>query len=327
MRKKFAIFLSLILLGTQFTTVKATDLEPDTSTAIPSDENSDMANSALEQPEITTESLEMPDDFGSTTEFSTEEMKMPEITTAESKPLEMPDITPSSQERSVEMTLDEFKSSIKDDNGSYEDVFTLMKNSVDKGESISLKDALSVSGNLTIPDNMMFDLSDSGISGTLDTSTLNLQFANILANMEASTVDLSSKAVGAASVFQAEYGNLAAEKQANMKENKLPKDFSLSKMTKANNKAIKKTYNKAYKDKSFQKIRKSIDTSSVVKKAAKGVKKSSKKKSSSKTDSKKDTKKKSSNSSKKSSKTSNQTVSKSTAQKVNKKVQSKKKKK
>lgn len=175
------------------------------------------------------------------------------------------------------MSLNEFKTVIGEEselygNLSYDEVFGMMKNSLNKGENISLADAFSMSGGLTIPDNFMYDLSDCGLSGSLDTTKLNFEYANLVNGMDTdyTSSDLKSQSHGAVDLFNSNYGNLASSLKVSNAS--LPKNFSMKELTKSNNAALNTTYSSAYKDKNFASVRGSIDVSGIFGQAASGVK-------------------------------------------------------
>lgn len=173
-----------------------------------------------------------------------------------------------------QMTLNEFRQSVSTQaegfqNIDMESVFKLMQNSLDAGEDISLSNALSLSG-LTVPDNFMYDLSECGLNGTLDTSLLNLEYASLLSGMdeEYKAADFSSQSQGAVSLFNSNYGDLSESLKTT--EYSLPEGFSMKEMVKSNNKTINASYKEAYKESGYKNVRKSMDVSGIFQQAANG---------------------------------------------------------
>ena len=206
-------------------------------------------------------------------------MEMPELPTQETESstgFDMSQFKQIAAEEPAQMTLDQFLATMDTQSETYKnldygDVFDIMKNSVMAGESIDLSSVLSIKG-LTVPNNEMFDLSKCGLTGEIDPSLINLQYAEMVTGMDkdAQALDLSSQSKGAVSLFRSEYGNIA-ESIKTLDEYKIPKSFNVDTMAKKQNKEIDKIYKEAYKDTGFKNIRNTIDSSSVFEEANKGV--------------------------------------------------------
>lgn len=193
---------------------------------------------------------------------------------------EITEIEEKSANSPITMDFDSFLDKMMDEKGSYQtldygQVFDLMKNSVNSGETINLSEALSLKG-LTIPENMMFDLSECGISGTLDPELLNYEYADMVTGMDEklNAIDLSENSNNVIDSFKNEFGDIGTSPD----NYEIPKDFSIQKMTKSQNNSINKAYKEAFKTNDYKNIRKSIDVSSIFKEANKGVKESDLKK-------------------------------------------------
>lgn len=190
-------------------------------------------------------------------------------------PMENEDNTISQNTTRLNMTLNEFQQAINNEAGIYDNVdfnsvFTLMQNSLEAGQSISLSDAFNLSG-LTIPSNSMFDLSNSEISGTLDPTLVNYEYASLVSNMNKNTdsVDLSEQSLGAVNLFQNNYGDLANQLKVN--EYSLPDNFSMQDMVQKNNDAVNNAYESIYKSGDYSSVRESIDVSSIFSQAQSGL--------------------------------------------------------
>lgn len=145
-----------------------------------------------------------------------------------------------------------------------------MQNSLEAGQNISLSDAFNLSG-LTIPSNSMFDLSNSEISGTLDPTLVNYEYATLVSNMNKDTdsIDLSEQSSGAVNLFQNNYGDLANQLKVN--EYSLPDNFSMQDMVQKNNDAVNNAYESIYNSGDYSSVRESIDVSSIFSQAQAGL--------------------------------------------------------
>ena len=196
--------------------------------------------------------------------------------TTESKTSESVSDESSMQDKpNTQMTLSQFKDTIGQESELYgslskSDVFSLMKESLNQGESISLEDAMNISGGLTIPSNMMYDLSESGLTGKIDTSVLNIQYGGFVSQMaqDYNSMDLSSKSQGAVSIFQSQYGNIS---DFTLEEASLPEGWTMQDMINNNTGIINSAYNTAYNSGNFASIRNSVDVSGIFGQAANGA--------------------------------------------------------
>lgn len=179
---------------------------------------------------------------------------------------------------SLNMTLGDFKKVAEEESSlygslSYDAAFEMMKNSLDKGEPISLTDAFIATGGLTVPDNFMYDLSESGLTGTLDKTQLNFEYANLINKMNADSaamsLNLSSQSMGAVNLFESQYGDLASELQ--LESATLPEGFTMAEISANNNNIVNNLYSQAYSESDFASIRSSIDVSGIFNKASQGV--------------------------------------------------------
>lgn len=179
---------------------------------------------------------------------------------------------------SLNMTLGDFKKVAEEESSlygslSYDAAFEMMKNSLDKGEPISLTDAFIATGGLTVPDNFMYDLSESGLTGTLDKTQLNFEYANLINKMNADSaamsLNLSSQSIGAVNLFESQYGDLASELQ--LESATLPEGFTMAEISANNNNIVNNLYSQAYSESDFASIRSSIDVSGIFNKASQGV--------------------------------------------------------
>lgn len=173
-----------------------------------------------------------------------------------------------------DMTVAQFKQLIEAEGDiygqlSYSDVFSLMKESLNQGENISLEDAVNLSGGLTVPSNMMYDLSDSGLTGKIDASILNIQYGGLISQMneDYKSIDLSSKSQGAVSLFESQYGSM----NKNLNQANLPDGWSMQDIINNNNNIINSSYNAAYKDSNYETIRNSMNISGIFNQASKGA--------------------------------------------------------
>lgn len=174
------------------------------------------------------------------------------------------------------MTLSKFKDTIKNEadvygNLSYSDVFSLMKESLNQGENISLEDAMNLSGGLTVPSNMFYDLADSGLTGKIDNSILNIQYGGLISQMNQNyqAIDLSSKSQGAVNLFESQYGDIA--KNITLDGATLPEGWSMQDMITNNNNIINNSYNTAYQNSNYATIRNSMNISGIFGQASKGA--------------------------------------------------------
>lgn len=156
-------------------------------------------------------------------------------------------------------------------NLSYSDVFSLMKESLNQGENISLEDAMNLSGGLTVPSNMFYDLADSGLTGKIDNSILNIQYGGLISQMNQNyqAIDLSSKSQGAVNLFESQYGDIA--KNITLDEATLPEGWSMQDMITNNNNIINNSYNTAYQNSNYATIRNSMNISGIFGQASKGA--------------------------------------------------------
>lgn len=175
------------------------------------------------------------------------------------------------------MTLSEFQNMIKDNSESMtidnDTMFNYMKNSLDAGEDINLSYAFSNSTGLEIPSNFMYDLSDCGMSGTLDASNINLQYADLTNSLSedynTAALDLSQNTVDATTLFENTYGDLSNELQ--IEKASLPSDFNFSSLSEQNQNAINEAYNSAFSSSDYNSIKNKVSTSSVFEEASKGL--------------------------------------------------------
>ena len=175
------------------------------------------------------------------------------------------------------MTLSEFQTMMNDNSETMtidnDTVFNYMKNSLDVGEDISLSSAFSSSTGLEIPSNLMYDLSDCGLTGTVDASSINLQYADLTTNLSdtfnTASLDLSSKTVNATTLFENTYGDLASELQ--VEKATLPSDFNFSSLSAQNQSSINEAYNSAFSNSDYNSIKNKVSTSSVFEEASKGL--------------------------------------------------------
>lgn len=176
------------------------------------------------------------------------------------------------------MTLSEYQSLIESNSTDFKQLdndtmFNVMKNSLDAGEDINLGDAFTQSSGLDIPSNFMYDLSDCGIDGKLDASEINLEYANLLSNMDKeysnNAEDLSDNALDATKLFSNTYGDLAEKLQID--EATLPEDFSLSAITKQNTDTINSAYNSALNSSEYSSVKSKVNSSDIFEKASQGL--------------------------------------------------------
>lgn len=176
------------------------------------------------------------------------------------------------------MTLSEYQSLIESNSTDFKQLdndtmFNVMKNSLDAGEDINLGDAFTQSSGLDIPSNFMYDLSDCGINGKLDASEINLEYANLLSNMDKeysnNAEDLSDNALDATKLFSNTYGDLAEKLQID--EATLPEDFSLSAITKQNTDTINSAYNSALNNSEYSSVKSKVNSSDIFEKASQGL--------------------------------------------------------
>ena len=176
------------------------------------------------------------------------------------------------------MTLSEYQSLIESNSTDFKQLdndtmFNVMKNSLDAGEDINLGDAFTQSSGLDIPSNFMYDLSDCGINGKLDASEINLEYANLLSNMDKeysnNAEDLSDNALDATKLFSNTYGDLAEKLQID--EATLPEDFSLSAITKQNTDTINSAYNSALNSSEYSSVKSKVNSSDIFEKASQGL--------------------------------------------------------
>lgn len=208
---------------------------------------------------LTTEKL-------TTESFSTETLTTEALTTNINT--ETPTVPNTTSVEIPQMTLSEFQQTINTELGAYQnlnyaDVFSLMKNSLNAGEGIDLAQAMTFSG-ITIPSNSMFDMSATGIDmSLLNTTSLNFEYASLISGMNESyqITDVSSQSTNAVELFKKNFGDLSSQYKTG--EATLPKNMTLKKLTKANNKAINKEYKEAYKDGGYKNVRSSINVSGL----------------------------------------------------------------
>ncbi len=177
----------------------------------------------------------------------------------------------------ITMTYSEFRSHIEDNKESFQkidndELFNMLKNSVDAGEDISLGDAFSNAKGLEIPSNFIYDLSETGMTGHVDGSTLNLQYANLISNMDKDALemntDLSSKAIGATEYFNNTYSDVL-----NGQKIELPSNFDLSDMCQDNLINMLDSYSDYEGDGNFSGIRNGMNISDMYGTAAGGLSK------------------------------------------------------
>lgn len=177
----------------------------------------------------------------------------------------------------ITMTYSEFRSHIEDNKESFQkidndELFNMLKNSVDAGEDISLGDAFSNAKGLEIPSNFIYDLSETGMTGHVDGSTLNLQYANLISNMDKDALemntDLSSKAIGATEYFNNTYSDVL-----NGQKIELPSNFDLSNMCQDNLINMLDSYSDYEGDGNFSGIRNGMNISDMYGTAAGGLSK------------------------------------------------------
>lgn len=146
-----------------------------------------------------------------------------------------------------------------------------MKESLNQGENISLEDAMNLSGGLTVPSNMFYDLADSGLTGKIDNSILNIQYGGLISQMNQNyqVIDLSSKSQGAVNLFESQYGDIA--KNITLDEATLPEGWSMQDMITNNNNIINNSYNTAYQNSNYATIRNSMNISGIFGQASKGA--------------------------------------------------------
>ncbi len=176
------------------------------------------------------------------------------------------------------MTLNDFKNMVNENSDAFNNtdndtMFNYMKNSLDKGEDVNLSDAFKSSTGLTIPDNFMYDLSSCGMDGTLDASSINLEYGKLLNNINSSydtkIEDLSSCAMDASTLFTNTYGDLASKLQTD--EATLPSDFSFKKISESAKKSMSEGYKDVTKDSNYNSIKDSVNTKNVFDKASKNL--------------------------------------------------------
>ncbi|MCR5624235.1 MAG: hypothetical protein K6G11_03220 [Lachnospiraceae bacterium] len=175
------------------------------------------------------------------------------------------------------MTLSDFQELINSDSKTLsidnDTMFNYMKNSLDAGEDISLSSAFSNSTGIEIPSNLMYDLSDCGITGNLDASNINLQYADLSTNLSdtynSASLDLSKNTINATTLFNNTYGDLVNKLQVT--EATLPTDFDFSSLSSQNQTAINEAYNSAFSNSDYNSIKNKVSTSSVFEEASKGL--------------------------------------------------------
>ena len=207
-----------------------------------------------------------------------------ELTTAELPDLsdKLPDLTDKDTNKGkhggITMTYDEFMTQVGDNKDAFQNIdndtmFNMMKNSLDAGEDISLGEAFSMSEGLEIPSNFIYDLSETGLNGQLDASSINLQYANLITNMNLSgnqsVEDLSKNTVGAVNYFNSSYGDLADQLKINQAT--LPDGFDFTSICQNSSSQMSSAYGSLAGSSEYNSIRSRINVSSLFDAAAEGL--------------------------------------------------------
>lgn len=207
-----------------------------------------------------------------------------ELTTAELPDLseKLPDLTDKDTNKGkhggITMTYDEFMTQVGDNKEAFQNIdndamFNMMKNSLDAGEDISLGEAFSMSEGLEIPSNFIYDLSETGLNGQLDASSINLQYANLITNMSTSgnqsIEDLSKNTVGAVNYFNSSYGDLADQLMINQAT--LPEGFDFTSICQNSSSQMSSAYGSLADNSEYNSIRSKINVSSLFDAAAEGL--------------------------------------------------------
>lgn len=175
------------------------------------------------------------------------------------------------------MTLSEFTNMVDINSSSFQklnndDVYQMMKNSLDAGESVKLTEAFAMSEGLEIPNNMMYDLSDCGMDGTVDASSINLEYASLLTQMDTNydtaMEDLSSFSVSTTDLFNNTYGDLVKDMQ--ISEATLPSNFSFENLTTQNTTSMDNTYKNILNSSDYTTIKNNVSLGNVFQQAANG---------------------------------------------------------
>ena len=189
-------------------------------------------------------------------------------------------------EEPEDMTVDEFLTMIEQEGDKYQKVdndkvFAMMKNSLDAGESISLGKAFAMSEGLTIPSNFVYDLSETGLTGKLDASTVNYEFASLVSemnmNQEQMKEDMSKRAKDATALFYDTYGDpLAAKKESiaagyTLPKMELPEGYNYSSLISSAKSKVDSQFDAAFNSSSYQSIRNSINVSDLFETAKAGL--------------------------------------------------------
>ena len=189
-------------------------------------------------------------------------------------------------EEPEDMTVDEFLTMIEQEGDKYQKVdndkvFAMMKNSLDAGESISLGKAFAMSEGLTIPSNFVYDLSETGLTGKLDASTVNYEFASLVSemnmNQEQMKEDMSKRAKDATALFYDTYGDpLAAKKESiaagyTLPKMELPEGYNYSSLISSAKSKVDSQFDAAFNSSSYQSIRNSINVSALFETAKAGL--------------------------------------------------------
>ncbi len=175
------------------------------------------------------------------------------------------------------MTLSEFTSMIDTKSDSFtkvnnDDVFQMMKNSLDAGESVRLMDAWEISEGLSIPDNMMYDLSECGMDGSIDASEINFDYANLMTKLDenyaTASTDLSAFTISSTELFNNTYGDLA--EQLKVGEAVLPDGFDFNTMTTQNSASMQTAYESALNDSEYLTVKNTVSVNNVFEQAKNG---------------------------------------------------------
>ena len=178
----------------------------------------------------------------------------------------------------ITMTYNEFMDQIGNNKDSFQKVdndmmFNLMKNSVDAGEDISLGQAFSMTEGLEIPSNFIYDISETGLTGHVDATDINLQYASLVSNMNDQAkelnLDMSKNTVGAVKYFNNTYGDIADELM--IKEKKLPENFSFVNVVQNSSSQMASAYKDLYNDSNYKDISSRINVAALFDEAAKGL--------------------------------------------------------
>lgn len=144
-----------------------------------------------------------------------------------------------------------------------------MQKNIDSGSQVSFSQCYNKLSQAGIPTSNMISQDSLVSQGQADFGAVNLQYANVskkLTGTFSKKRSQAGKSLNPTALFNSKYGNIA-KKTKNQKDFTLPKGMTISKIVKANDKSISKTYGAALKTKGFKTVKNNISVSSIFKDA------------------------------------------------------------